>query len=108
MCGVDDVYFPVPILVNRMDTTAGEPLVSQQWACFACCALGCGFDNSGSTCATRNYVYVANGTYGCTKCGGGDVKNPGAGTVKTSFQDFSTKDVYSVITQPYQGELQPK
>eukprot|EP00889_Picochlorum_renovo_P005225 jgi/Picre1/32255/NNA_007601.t1 len=101
LCGIVDVYFPVPIYVVRNDTSPGQELISQQWACFACCTLGCGFDEPQNTCAYDNYNWEEGQTYGCTKCRGGDVLVPNGGNVKTSFADLSTSSVYSVINQPY-------
>ncbi len=99
-CGQVDVYFPVPIYVIRNDTSAKRELISRQWACFACCTLGCGFDDPQNTCAYTEYQYEENGKYGCTKCKGKDAYVEG-GSVKLSFEDLSTSSVYSVINQPY-------
>lgn len=49
-CGINDVYFPVPIYGIRNDTSVGREVESRQWACFACCTLGCGFDDPQNTC----------------------------------------------------------
>lgn len=99
-CGQVDVYFPVPIYAIRNDTSPGKEIIPRQWACFACCTLGCGFDDPQNTCAYTKYEYEENGKYGCTKCKGKDTSVQG-GTVKLNFEDLSTSAVYSVINQPY-------
>jgi len=99
-CGQVDVYFPVPIYAIRNDTSADKEITSRQWACFACCTLGCGFDDPQNTCAYTKYQYEENGKYGCTSCKGKDTYVEG-GTVKLNFEDLSTSSVYSVINQPY-------
>ena len=30
--------------------SVGREVESRQWACFACCTLGCGFDDPQNTC----------------------------------------------------------
>lgn len=103
VCGEDDFYFPVPVLVVRNDTSAQQALVGQQWACVACCTAGCGYDNAGSGCTYRVYKYAAGEEYGCTKCSAGFGKVNTLNGVKTGLEDLSTGFIYSTITTPYTG-----
>jgi hypothetical protein len=102
-CGINNVYFPVPVLVIRNDTSDSQELRSAQWACFACCEFGCGFNDPGSGCGNNKYEYVesAKNQFGCSKCGSGKVKNPSGGAVKTFFENSSTKTVYQVMNMEF-------
>lgn len=105
-CGADDFYFPVPVVVVRNDTSVNQEINAVQWVCYACCAVGCGYDDLGSACAYRAYSFsfTKENTYGCTKCAKGDVRVDNGGDNKLSFEDLSTKLVYSVINQPFSSK----
>jgi len=99
-CGINDIYFPVPIYVIRNDTSVDRELESRQWVCFACCSLGCGFDDPQNTCEYTKYDWKEGAKYGCSKCGGKDVATKG-GEVKTSFADLTTNGIYSTLVTEY-------
>ena len=68
--------------------------------CFACCSLGCGFDEPENTCEYTNYQWKEGAKYGCSKCAGKHVSAKG-GEVKTSIADLSTESVYTTQVTPY-------
>lgn len=102
-CGINDIYFPVPVSIVRNDTSAAQELTPKQWLCVPCCISGCGFSDPGSQCNVDIYTYPASGKtdYGCTKCGGSTTRNAGGGSVKTYFEDQSTSSVYQVQNMPW-------
>ena len=102
-CGVNDVYFAVPVSIVRNDTSADQELTPQQWLCVPCCIAGCGFPDAGSQCNVDYYTFPKDGKteFGCTKCGGDRSKNPAGGSAKTYFEDSSTNSVYKVENMPW-------
>lgn len=106
-CGVQDVYFPVPVSIVRNDTSVAQELTPQQWLCVPCCLAGCGFANANSVCKVDYYSFPTNDKFefGCTKCVGSTSKNPGGGTVKTYFEDASTNSVYKVENMPWTSKF---
>lgn len=106
-CGVDDIYFPVPVSIVRNDTSSNQELVPRQWLCVACCSMGCGFNNAGAKCNVDFYSYKSGTEYGCSKCGGGTVKNPNGGSTKSFFEDLSTGSVYSVENMLWSACVNP-
>jgi hypothetical protein len=103
LCGVDDVYFPVPTLILQNDTSPTKELYPVRWLCVACCTVNCGFNNLGSHCRWRNYKYNASATntYGCVHCSTKGALKQFGGTVTTQFAMQSTKAVYKTINLGY-------
>jgi len=106
-CGVEDVYFAVPVSIVRNNTSAAQELTPRQWLCVPCCISGCGFNNGSSVCKNDDYGYPTNGNveFGCTKCAGSTTKNPTGGTVKSFFEDLSTSSVYKVENMPWTSKF---
>lgn len=106
-CDADDFYFPVPVRIVKNDTSINQEEEAVQWVCYACCSVKCGYNDLGSDCRYRAYEYNANNpesnVYGCSECAKEDEIQQEGGSVKLSFENMSTKLVYSVMNQPFQS-----